>query len=225
MPIRAASLKRSPIRAAPSSMEYSVCTWRCTKFWSLRGAASVDIVDESKPPRGHSSACRLGCRAVRANRSGARGVEGASGRHHGAEARSSVGTEAAIDTSDEAAVLARVRAGDASAYAVLVTLHAPIAKRLAVLSGAGSEADDVVQEAFVKAYQALPRFHEGAGFRPWLLRIVVNETRNLQRGRSRRALLELPEAETAGTLDIPPGTVKSRLHRALRSLREVMADA
>jgi RNA polymerase sigma-70 factor (ECF subfamily) len=187
-----------------------------------------------------------------------------------------VGTEAGIDTSEEATVLARVRAGDASAYAVLVTLHAPIAKRLAVLSGAGSEADDVVQEAFVKAYQALPRFHEGAGFRPWLLRIVVNETRNLQRGRSRRALrelrvaaertatdpvpdpadaavsrdrraglveaveglpddlrevvtcrylLELSEAETAGTLDIPPGTVKSRLHRALRSLREVMADA
>ena len=188
-----------------------------------------------------------------------------------------MGTEAAIDTSEEAAALARVRAGDASAYAVLVTLHAPIAKRLAVLSGAGSEADDVVQEAFVKAYQALPRFHEGAGFRPWLLRIVVNETRNLQRGRSRRALrelrvateedgdgpacrtrptprsratgapgssrrwrrlpddlrevvtcrylLELSEAETAGTLGIPPGTVKSRLHRALASLREVMADA
>jgi RNA polymerase sigma-70 factor (ECF subfamily) len=186
------------------------------------------------------------------------------------------GTEAAIDTSEEAAALARVRAGDASAYAVLVTLHAPIAKRLAVLSGAGSEADDVVQEAFVKAYQALPRFHEGAGFRPWLLRIVVNETRNLQRGRSRRALrelrvaaeravthavpdpadaavsrdrldglidaveglpddlrdvvtcrylLELSEAETAGTLEIPAGTVKSRLHRALGSLREVMADA
>ena len=39
------------MRAAPSSMEYSVCTWRCTKFWSFRGAAWVDIVDESKPPR------------------------------------------------------------------------------------------------------------------------------------------------------------------------------
>ena len=153
--------------------------------------------------------------------------------------------------------------------------HALMAKRLAVLSGAGSEADDVVQEAFVKAYRALPRYRTGAGFRPWLLRIVVNETRNLHRGRSRRAqrelriageqpttgsvldpadeavassrrtalydavdalpedlravvtcryLLELSEAETAETLGIPPGTVKSRLHRALGSLREVMAD-
>src|SRR3954470_10761845 len=60
MPIRAASLKRSPMRAAPSSMEYSVCTWRCTKFWSFLGAASVDIVDESKPRRRHSCACRYG---------------------------------------------------------------------------------------------------------------------------------------------------------------------
>ena len=68
--------------------------------------------------------------------------------------------------------LARVRAGDPAAYAVLVALHAPVAKRLAVLSGAGSDADDVVQEAFVQAYEALPRFREGAGFRPWLLRIV-----------------------------------------------------
>jgi RNA polymerase sigma factor (sigma-70 family) len=183
--------------------------------------------------------------------------------------------EAPIDTAEEAAALARVRGGDPTAYAVLVMLHAPMAKRLAVLSGAGSEADDVVQEAFVKAYRSLPRYREGAGFRPWLLRIVVNETRNLQRGRSRRAqrelrvvteqaavervadpadeavtatrraalldavdalpgdlrevvtcryLLELSEAETAETLRIPPGTVKSRLHRALGLLREVMAD-
>ncbi|HET7800590.1 MAG TPA: RNA polymerase sigma factor [Humibacillus xanthopallidus] len=182
---------------------------------------------------------------------------------------------AAHRAAEEAAALARVRGGDPAAYAVLVRLHAPMAKRLAVLSGAGSDADDVVQEAFVKAYAALPRFREGAGFRPWLLRIVVNETRNLQRGRSRRVLrelrvateevvthgtpdpaehavrtdrrsalvdavdslpdslrevvtcrylLELSEAETAHALGVPAGTVKSRLHRALGSLREVLAD-
>jgi RNA polymerase sigma-70 factor (ECF subfamily) len=182
------------------------------------------------------------------------------------------------DAAEEAAALARVRAGDPGAYAVLVARHAPVAKRLAVLSGAGDEADDVVQEAFVKAYAALPRFREGAGFRPWLLRIVVNETRNALRGRSRRALrelrvavreaaeggrddrtdpadaavgadrragllealdtlapdlrevvtcrylLELSEAETAAVLDVPAGTVKSRLHRALATLREVLTD-
>jgi RNA polymerase sigma-70 factor (ECF subfamily) len=40
-----------------------------------------------------------------------------------------------------------------------------------------------------------------------------------------RYLLELSEAETSQVLDLPTGTVKSRLHRALSALREVMADA
>ena len=88
-------------------------------------------------------------------------------------------------------MLARVRAGEAAAYAELVTRHAPVARRLAVLSGAGSDADDVVQEAFVKAYRSLSSFRDGADFRPWLLRIVVNESRNLHRGRSRRSDREL----------------------------------
>jgi len=61
-----------------------------------------------------------------------------------------------------------------------------MAIRTAALLGAGGEAEDVVQEAFVKAYAALDRFHEGAPFRPWLLRIVANETRNLHRASGRR---------------------------------------
>jgi RNA polymerase sigma-70 factor (ECF subfamily) len=40
-----------------------------------------------------------------------------------------------------------------------------------------------------------------------------------------RYLLELSEAETATVLDVPAGTVKSRLHRALAALREVLTDA
>ncbi|WP_373686766.1 sigma factor [Streptomyces lunaelactis] len=39
----------------------------------------------------------------------------------------------------------------------------------------------VVQSAFLKAYQSLGRFREGAAFGPWLLRIAVNETRNTVR--------------------------------------------
>ena len=57
------------------------------------------------------------------------------------------------------------------------------AHRAAYFFGAGSEAQDVVQDSFVKAYRALNRFRPGAEFRPWLLRIVANETRNAVRSR------------------------------------------
>ena len=97
-------------------------------------------------------------------------------------------------------MLARVRSGETAAYAELVTRHAPMARRLAVLSGAGADADDVVQEAFVKAYRSLSSFRDGADFRPWLLRIVVNETRNLHRGRSRRVDRELRVAREGAPL-------------------------
>lgn len=95
-----------------------------------------------------------------------------------------------IGAVDEAAVLARVRGGETAAYGELVVLHAPVAKRAAVFLGAGADADDVVQESFVKAYRALDTFRDGAAFRPWLLRIVANETRNVLRSRGRRARRE-----------------------------------
>jgi RNA polymerase sigma factor (sigma-70 family) len=89
-------------------------------------------------------------------------------------------------TEADAASIARVRGGDSEAYAELVRRHAPVALRTAALLGAGPDAEDVVQEAFVKAYAQLDRFRDGAPFRPWLLRIVTNETRNLHRGAGRR---------------------------------------
>ena len=83
-----------------------------------------------------------------------------------------------------------MRGGDRDAYAELVTRHAPVAIRTAALLGAGGDAEDVVQEAFVKAYAALDRFRRGASFRPWLLQIVANETRNLHRASGRRVMRE-----------------------------------
>ncbi len=65
-----------------------------------------------------------------------------------------------------------------------------MAVRAAALLGAGADAEDVVQEAFVKAYAALGRFREGDAFRPWLLRIVANETKNLHRSAGRRRARE-----------------------------------
>lgn len=69
-----------------------------------------------------------------------------------------------------------------------------------MLLGAGDDADDVVQEAFVRAFNALGSFRAQASFRPWLLQIVANETMNLHRARHRRAGLQL----RLSTHDYPP---------------------
>jgi len=102
---------------------------------------------------------------------------------------------------DDAEAVARSRDGDLDAYAVLVARYTLRAHRAAFLLGAGEESDDVVQEAFVKAFRHLSRFRVGEPFGPWLLRIVANETKNLTRSRRRRTALalRLSAAESGGT--------------------------
>ncbi len=99
---------------------------------------------------------------------------------------------------DEATALARARRGDLDAYEFLVARHTVAAHRTAALLGAGDDADDVVQESFVKAFDRLGRFRGDAGFRTWLLAIVGNETRNLHRSRKRRDGLALRAAARDG---------------------------
>ncbi|MFJ1805602.1 MULTISPECIES: RNA polymerase sigma factor [unclassified Streptomyces] len=106
---------------------------------------------------------------------------------------------------DEAAVIARVRAGEPEAYAELVRAHTGIALRAARALGAGADAEDVVQQAFFKAYCSLSRFRDGAAFRPWLLSIVANETRNTVRTAGRqRSLADREAAFVEAEPLIPP---------------------
>ncbi|MEV6106411.1 RNA polymerase sigma factor [Streptomyces sp. NPDC051940] len=83
-------------------------------------------------------------------------------------------------------MIERVRRGETEAYGELVRAHAPLAQRVALALGAGADAEDVVQIAFLKAYRSLGGFRDGAEFRPWLLRIVANETKNTVRAARRR---------------------------------------
>jgi RNA polymerase sigma factor (sigma-70 family) len=88
----------------------------------------------------------------------------------------------------EVELVERARSGDHDAYAALVREHEAAAFRVACLVvGSAADAEDVTQEAFVKAYRSLGRFRRGAPFRPWLLRIVGNEARNHRRAAGRRA--------------------------------------
>lgn len=107
---------------------------------------------------------------------------------------------------DDAEAVARSLDGDLDAYAVSVARYTLRAHRAAFLFGAGEEADDIVQEAFVKAFRHLRRFRIGEPFGPWLLRIVSNETKNLIRSRQRRTALtmRLAAAEAAGVAGPDP---------------------
>ena len=74
---------------------------------------------------------------------------------------------------DEATLVVRAKHGDAAAYEELVRMHQAIAFRVAlVAAGDRGDAEEAVQDGFVKAHRALGRFREGAPFRPWLLAIV-----------------------------------------------------
>jgi RNA polymerase sigma factor (sigma-70 family) len=90
--------------------------------------------------------------------------------------------------------------------------HQEVAFRAAYLvTGSAAEAEDAAQEGFVKAWQALPGFREGAPFRPWLLAIVTNEARNRRRHAGRQAALALR------ALDPPPaGPEETATERADR---------
>ena len=83
--------------------------------------------------------------------------------------------------------MGRARAGDVAAYETLVRRYQDVALRTASLVAPEADAADAVQDAFVKAYAALPRFRAGAPVRPWLLSIVANESRNRRRSATRRA--------------------------------------
>lgn len=71
----------------------------------------------------------------------------------------------------------------------------------------------MVQDSFVAAFQKLHQFRPGAPFRPWLLRIVVNRTRNLHRGWRRRVALELRVGTTGDTVVDPEQLAMDALTR------------
>ncbi|MFF5217378.1 RNA polymerase sigma factor [Micromonospora sp. NPDC000442] len=128
---------------------------------------------------------------------------------------------------DDEQFVTRAQAGDLEAYESLVTRHTAAAHRTAVLLGAGSDAEDVIQEAFVKGYRKLDRYRGESSFRSWLLAIVANETRNLHRTRERRNGLVLRAARVASGAEIVEddavgavlaGERRAALVRALRSL-------
>ena len=166
---------------------------------------------------------------------------------------------------------------DGSFEALVVALQGPVYRFAYRWCGNAQDAEEIAQDAFVRAYGALHGYDveriRALKLTPWLLTIAVNVARNRVRGkrlpiedlngvdepaadrldeperiserrelsdRLSEALLDLPPRyrapvilrhvlglgydEIAETLEQPPGTVKSNVHRGVKLLRERLAD-
>ena len=92
-----------------------------------------------------------------------------------------------MEWSDEAAA-AKAKAGDADAFRVLVERHSRPMFRLAFrMTGNEQDAEDIVQDTFLRAYRRIGKFDERASFGTWLYRITVNCSLDLVRARKRRS--------------------------------------
>jgi len=113
-----------------------------------------------------------------------------------------------MTASDASAVLARARQGDSEAFRALVERHSRNAFRLAFrMTGNEQDAEDVVQESFLKAYRYLNRFEARADFGTWLYRIVANcsvELIRTRQSRKQRAPMEpLEDLQVAPAAELP----------------------
>ena len=87
----------------------------------------------------------------------------------------------------DAALVTRAREGDQDAFRVLVERHSTRLFQLAFrMTGNEQDAEDTVQETFLRAYKQLGRFESRAGFGTWLHRIAANCSLDLLRKRKRR---------------------------------------
>jgi len=88
----------------------------------------------------------------------------------------------------DASTVSRARSGDAEAFRLLVDNHSRVIFRVAYrMTGNEHDADDVVQETFLRAYRQIDHFEERANFGTWLHRIAINCSLDLLRSRGRHA--------------------------------------
>ena len=133
-----------------------------------------------------------------------------------------------MPSSDQALVKASVR-GDAQAFAELVARYtAPIFNLAFRLTGDRVEAENVTQEAFLRAYSALPHSRTELAFKPWLFQIAVNLCRDLARKKRPDAFTDLaredgnaPEEQIEDEAPLPLDQMEE--HELERALAQAVA--
>ncbi len=110
-----------------------------------------------------------------------------------------VALDARLATASDAEVVAACKEGVQEAFRELLTRYRKSAMTLAYqMLGNGEDAEDVAQEAFVRVFQALPKFRGESAFSTWLYRIVTNLCLGRMRRRRPTVTLEaVPEPRAA----------------------------
>lgn len=141
-------------------------------------------------------------------------------------------THAEREAATATALVEAAKGGDQRAFEALVRRYRKRIYALALhITGSASEADDITQEVFLKAYRALPEFEGRSQFFTWVYRMTVNRSLNARRDRARRGedTLDDPRLELAVTVDARsnPGRaaeLRQTYARLLRALDGLPAD-
>src|SRR5499427_7210195 len=128
--------------------------------------------------------------------------------------------------------VSKARSGDTDAFRKLVERHSRSLFRLAYrMTGNQQDAEDVVQDSFLKAYKQLGKFDERASFGTWLYRIAMNCSLDLVRSKKRRSehmappdsemddpVLSLPAQDPTPDRMAMSGQVRDRVAAAMNEL-------
>ena len=127
-----------------------------------------------------------------------------------------------VQPAGDRAAVAKACDGDSEAFRSLVERHSRYVFNVAYrLTGSASDAEDVVQTTFLRAYQQLSRFEARADFRTWLHRIAVNCSIDLIRSRRHREVGHDPEdlefeSASSGDPGVTPGPDRLLLSTEIR---------
>jgi RNA polymerase sigma-70 factor (ECF subfamily) len=132
-------------------------------------------------------------------------------------------------TPSDADLIEAWRRGDESAAAELVRRHAKPVARFLAAAGAGDDVDDLVQEAFFRAFRKIDSFRGGASFRTWVMTIGSNQLKDLRRRARRRPVERLETDQIADSRRDPyqlmaSRDLETRLAEGVRQLPRMQRD-
>ena len=127
------------------------------------------------------------------------------------------------ESPDDRSLVARVKRGDVAAYDTLVRRYLRRASAIARrLLGNAEDAEDLVQDAFVRALGRIHRFDEDRAFGPWFFRLLINAGLNARKSRARRAMepehSDLPSTAAGPEQLLERREIVERFEKAVQAL-------